>query len=61
MWSTTISIFPVNGEFLFPLFPRLSNAFFYQKRLWGKVPTVRKGFIKELTATKHKRKVQQEA
>jgi len=61
MWSTTISIFPVNGEFLFPLFPRLSNAFFLPKKIVGNVPTVRKGFIKELTATKHKRKVQQEA
>jgi len=34
---------------------------FLPKKIVGKVPTVRKGFIKELTATKHKRKVQQEA
>jgi len=34
---------------------------FFTKKIVGKVPTVRKGFIKELTATKHKRKVQQEA
>ena len=34
---------------------------FLPKKIVGKVPTVRKDFIKELTATKHKRKVQQEA
>jgi len=59
----------VHNNFYFPRQWRISisvvsktfQCFFLPKKIVGKVPTVRKGFIKELTATKLKRKVQQEA